>query len=69
MDIERKPSTPLWPKGNSIVESLMKAIGKVLQTAKLEGKNWKQELQRFLLAHRTTPHVTTKVPPCNLLFN
>ena len=51
------------------VESLMKLIGKVLQTAQLEGKNWKQELQRFLLTYRTTPHVTTKVPPFELIFN
>ena len=69
LGMEWKPSTPLWPQGNSNVESLMKPIGKVLQTAQLEGKNWKQELQRFLLTYRTTPHVTTKVPPCELLFN
>ena len=66
---EWKPSAPLWPQGNSSVENLMKPIGKVLQIAQLEGKNWKQELQRFLLTYRTTPHVTTKVHPCELLFN
>ena len=69
LGMEWKPSTPLWPQGNSNVESLIKPIGKVLQTAHLEGKNWKQGLQRFLLIYRTTPHVTTKVPPCELLFN
>ena len=69
LGMEWKPSTPLWPQGNLNVESLMKPIGKVLQTAQLEGRNWKQELQRFLLTYRTTPHVTTKVPPCELLFN
>ena len=35
----------------------------------LEGKNWRQELQRFLLNYRSTPHATTKIPPCELLFN
>ena len=69
LGMEWKPSTPLWPQSNSSVESLMKPIGKVLQTAQLEGKNWKQEQQRFLLTYRTTRHVTTKVPPCELLFN
>ncbi|XP_065067025.1 protein NYNRIN-like [Rhopilema esculentum] len=69
LGMEWKPSTPLWLQGNSNVESLTKAIGKVLQTAKLEGKNWKQELQRFLLTYQTTLHDTTKVPPCELLFN
>ena len=44
-----------------------------MQTARLEGRVWragrKQELNRFLLQYRTTPHSTTKVPPCELLFN
>jgi hypothetical protein len=47
----------------------MKPIGKLLKTAEIEGKNWKQELQRFLLQYRSTPHQTTKVAPCELLFN
>ncbi len=34
-----------------------------------EGKALKQELHRFLLQYRTTPHSTTKVAPCELLFN
>ena len=47
----------------------MKPIGKVIKTATLEGKNWRQELQGFLLNYWSTPHATTKVPPCELLFN
>ena len=47
----------------------MKLIGKLIKTSTLEGKNWRQELQRFLLNYRSTPHVTTKIPPCELLFN
>ena len=47
----------------------MKPIGKLLKTAEIEGKNWKQELQRFLLQYRSTPRQTTKVAPCELLFN
>ena len=47
----------------------MKPIGKVIKTATLEGKNWRQELQRCLLNYRSTPRATTKVPPCELLFN
>eukprot|EP00795_Rhopilema_esculentum_P017825 gene17825-9513_t len=37
--------------------------------AVVEGKKWQQELCRFLLQYRTTPHSTTKVPPSELLFN
>ena len=37
--------------------------------AEIEGKNWRQELQRFLLQYHSTPHQTTKVAPSELLFN
>ena len=69
LGIEWRTSTPLWPQANGNGESIMKPIGKVIKTATLEGKNWRQKLQRFLLNYRSTPHATTKVPPCELLFN
>ena len=47
----------------------MKPLGKSLKAAKLDGRPWKQELSRFLLHYRTTPHCTTGVPPSELLFN
>ena len=40
----------------------MKPLGKLLQSAKIENKNWRQELQKFLLSFRSTPHCTTKLP-------
>ena len=69
LGIEWKTITPLWPQGNAVVERFMKPIGKLLKTAEIENKNWKQELQRFLLQYRSTPHQTTKVAPSELLFN
>ena len=62
-------STPPWPQGNSTVERFMQLLGKALKTAKIEGRLWKQELNRFLLQYRTTPHTTTGFPPAELLFN
>ena len=47
----------------------MQPLGKALKTAKIEGRPWKQELNRFLLQYRTTPHATTGVPPAELIFN
>ena len=41
----------------------------MLQTAQLEERKWKQELQRFLLSYRVTLHAATKIAPCELLFN
>ena len=63
LGIEWQTSTPLWPQGNAKAESFMKPLGKMTKTATIEGKNWRQELQRFLLSYRSTPHATTKIAP------
>ena len=41
---------------------------KSIKTALNKGRSWKQELFKFLLDYRTTPHCTTGVPPANILF-
>ena len=56
-------------KANATVERFMQPLGKTLKTAHVEGRPWKQELNRFLLQYRTTPHCTIVVPPSELLFN
>ena len=69
LGIKLKFSTLLWPQGNAEAERFMKPLAKVLKTAKITQRPWKQELQRFLLQCRTTPHCSTGVPPAELLFN
>ena len=69
LGIEWRTITPLWPQGNAVVERFMKPIRKLLKTAEIEGKNWRQEMQQFLLQYSSTPHQTTKVAPSELLFN
>ena len=69
LGITYEPSTPCWPQANGEVERFNQPLGKALQTAVAEGKVWRQELYRFLLQYRTTPHSTTKVAPCELMFN
>ena len=69
LGIEREPSTPEWPQCNAEVERFMQPLGKVIKTAHIEGRAWQQELYRFFLQYRTTPHTTTQVPPSELLFN
>ncbi len=69
LNIRHEFSTPYWPQANGEVERFNKPLEKVLQTAAIEGKVWRQELQRFLLQYRNTPHCTTKVAPSQLLFN
>ena len=69
LGIEHDPVTPYWPQANGEVERFNQPLEKMLQAAEVEGKIWRQELNRFLLQYRTTPHCTTKVAPSELLFN
>ena len=69
LGVEHKTSTPIWPQGNSSVGSFMKPLKKVIITSVMEGKNWRQALQRFLLSYRSSPHTTTDMSPAELLFN
>jgi hypothetical protein len=47
----------------------MQPLVKALKTAKIQQRPWKQELSRFLLHYRTSPHCATGVPPAEILFN
>jgi len=60
--------TPCWPRANGEVERFMRTVKKVVRTASVEDKNWKQELYRFLRNYRATPHSTTGAAPATLLF-
>ena len=61
--------TPYWPAANGEVERFNKVLKKAIQTSHTEGKDWKFELYKFLLAYRTTPHCTTNESPAYLLMN
>ena len=39
-----------------------------MRAAHAEGKPWQQELQKYLLEYRSTPHSTTGVSPAELLY-
>jgi len=41
---------------------------KSIQIAHIEWKDWRQELQIFLTAYRTTPQMTTRATPFYLMF-
>ena len=61
--------TPYWPRANGEAERLVQTLEKSIRIAHLEGKNWKQELYKFLRQYRATPHSTTNVSPCEALNN
>lgn len=61
-------TTPLWPQANGEVERQNRSILKRVRIAHAEGRDWKAELDKFLVMYRNTPHTTTGVSPSQLLF-
>ena len=59
---------PLWPQANGETERFMRTVKKSIKAALNKGRSWKQELFKFLLDYRTTPHCTTGAPPAIILF-
>ena len=47
----------------------MRPLGKAIKAAKIEEKDWREEVNEFQLSYRTTPHSVTGVSPAELLFN
>ena len=68
MGVEHRHTTPLWPRANGEVERQNRTLLKAIREAHAEGKNWRGELNKFLLAYRSTPQSTTGKSPAELLF-
>ena len=68
MGISHRRITPLYPQANGLVENFNKNIEKLIHTSNAEGKNWKQEIFKFLRNYRATPHTTTGRAPADLIF-
>ena len=66
--ITHRKVAPYWPQANSEVERFNRTIEKAIRAANVEGKNWKEELDIFLLNYRSTPHCTMGQPPAVLRF-
>lgn len=60
--------TPLWPHANAETERFMRTVKKTIKAAEAQQQNWKQEMYKFLLDYRSTPHSTTDVPPATAFF-
>ena len=66
--IDHKVVAPEDPEANGLAEGFMKSIKKVWHCARIEGKNFKQELYKFLRQYRATPHSSTGRSPAEVLF-
>lgn len=60
---------PWWPQQNGEVERQNRSLLKRLAIAQVEEKNWREELLKYLLMYRSSPHSTTKRSPAELMFN
>ena len=67
--IKTKVVSPEDPEANGLAENFMKVISKTWHIAKIEGKNYKQEIYKFLRHYRATPHTSTGKAPAEVLFN
>ncbi|CAB3992860.1 Transposon Tf2-9 poly, partial [Paramuricea clavata] len=66
--IKHRLITPYWPAANATVERFNKTLGKAVKAAHAEGRNWKQELPKFFMMYRATPHISTGISPAELFF-
>ena len=55
-------------RANGEVERFVHTVKKVIKTAKVELKNYRQELNRLLRNYRATPNSTTRIAPATALF-
>ena len=68
-NIEHRMVTPYWPIAIDEVERFNRTPGKAIKCAHGQGKNWKDELDEFLLEYHSTPHSVTQCAPSNIMFS
>lgn len=61
-------TTPYWPQQNGEVERQNRSILKRLTISQAVNSDWVEELNKYLLMYRSSPHSTTKKTPAELLF-
>ena len=55
--VEHRKTTPLWPQVNGEVETQNRSLLKRMRIAQAEGKDWKDEVRKYLVAYRSTPPI------------
>ena len=66
--IDHESVIPLWPQANGGGERQNRSLLKRIKIAQIERKDWRKEIESFLVMQRTTPHSTTGVRPEELMF-
>ena len=68
MQFEHLKVTVRWAQANGEVERQNQSLLKRIRIAQAERKDWKQELETYLMASRALPHAITEQSPAELLF-
>ena len=68
MGIEHRLTTPLWPRANGEVERQNRSLLKAMRVSHAEKRDWRLELNKYLLAYRSILHMTTGQSQAELLF-
>ena len=66
--IKHRLITPYWPAANATIEHFKTLAKAAAKAAHAEGLNWKQELLKFLMMYRATPHLSTGISPAELFL-
>lgn len=61
-------SAPYWPQENGLVERQNRSLLKRLQISHALGRNWKKDLEDYLIMYYTTPHTSTGKTPTELCY-
>lgn len=61
-------TTPYWPQQNGQVERQNRSLLKTLVISQNTKGDWRAELQKYLLAYRSTAHSVTGVSPAAMMF-
>lgn len=59
---------PFWPAMNGEVKRQNRSLLKRLRIAQELGKNWREEMRKYLLTYHSTSHSTTGKSPGELVF-
>ncbi|PFX18927.1 Transposon Ty3-G Gag-Pol polyprotein [Stylophora pistillata] len=68
MGSEHRLTTPLWPRADGEVQRQNRSHLKTVRVAHAEKRDWRLELNKYLLAYHSTPHVTVGQSPAELLL-